>query len=129
LFGGPLRTQMDAFLALWPSPYPDPVTDGTGLWRGRLRVAYNEPYTFSVPAGGVVITIEGAVVLDSSASPPKITPTPLVVGQLYELEVQYPQQQAGMPVDVQWTSPSTPTETIPSTNLLLRSTLDAFQAS
>jgi len=108
----------------WSTTGPDPSVgqnNFTVAWTGSVQPQFDETYTFSSTADdGVRLWVngqelyngwvaEGATTYDGSIA--------LKAGQLYNIELDYFQSGGDAVVGLQWSSPSTPEEFIPTTQL------------
>ena len=108
----------------WGNGSPDPKIPVDGFsarWTGQLLAAKSEPYTISATADdGVRVWIGGALVVDGwvDEAPTEHTGTiSLVAGQLYDIRIEYYEDGGGAEIMLAWSSPSTPKEIIPETQL------------
>ena len=92
------------------------------VWTGEVQAQYSENYTFStISDDGCEVFINGqAVITDLHDQGPTLTssaPIALTAGQSYSITVLYFQASAGAEMDLDWSSPHTPTEAIPQSQL------------
>ena len=110
----------------WNSSSPAPsigLTDYTVKWTGSVKAQFTEPYTFvTIADDGVRLFIGGQELINEwiDQAPTQWSGTMnLVAGQTYALEMDYYQNQGGAVASLSWSSPSTPLQIIPATQLYL----------
>jgi fibronectin type 3 domain-containing protein len=109
----------------WNNVSPDPSVPQTNYsvrWTGEIQAQYSEPYKFStVSDDGVEVIVNGQVVInDNSPHSPTVdtsAPIQLVAGQSYAIEVDYFQAGGGAEAILDWSSPSTPQNVVPQSQL------------
>lgn len=99
-----------------------PSTDWSARWTGLVQAQYSQTYTFITVSGdGVRLFVNGKELIndwtDHTAKTDSATIS-LQAGQLYSIEVDYYYQDTGSAeVQLSWSSPSTPNEVIPASQL------------
>jgi uncharacterized repeat protein (TIGR03806 family) len=104
------------------SPNPSiPTTDYTVRWTGMVQPQFDETYTFSTTTDdGVRLWVNGQLIIDEwvDQAPTTWTGTiALQAQQYYNIQMDYYQNQGGAVASLSWSSPSTPLEVIPTTQL------------
>ena len=109
----------------WTNTSPDPVISATNFvvrWTGTVLAQFNETYTFqTVSDAGVRLWINGALVINrwtNQALTTLAASVPLVAQERYNVQLDYfYTNQGGAQARLAWSSPSTPLQTIPQTQL------------
>jgi uncharacterized repeat protein (TIGR03806 family) len=109
----------------WTNTSPDPsigLTNYVVRWSGAVQPQFNETYTFSTYSdAGVLLWVNGQLLINKWVNQTPTTWTaalPLVAQQRYNIELEYFYQNSGGPVaQLSWTSPSTPLQIIPTSQL------------
>lgn len=108
----------------WNNGPPDPgiaTNNYTVRWTGMVQPLYNETYTFSTMTDdGVRLWVNGRLLIDhwTPQSPTTWSGTmALQALQLYPIEMDYFQQGGGALAQLSWSSPSTPQNIIPQSQL------------
>jgi uncharacterized repeat protein (TIGR03806 family) len=123
--GAPTLTRVDPVINFdWSTTGPDPSvgqTDFTVRWTGSVQPQFNEYYTFAATADdGVRLFVNGQELVNEWVDEAATTYTAsvqLVAQQLYNIEMDYYQGGGDAAAQLAWSSPSTPSEIIPSTQL------------
>ncbi|MGH7968171.1 MAG: PA14 domain-containing protein, partial [Limisphaerales bacterium] len=122
----PTLTRTDAVVNFnWTNTSPAPVISSNNFvvrWTGSVQQQFNETYTFSTYSdAGVRLWLNGQLLLNKWANQSPTTWTaalPLVAQQRYNLTFEYFYQNQGGPVvALSWSSPSTPQQIIPQSQL------------
>ena len=97
-------------------------TDFEVVWTGEVQAQYSEDYTFStISDDGSELIVNGQpVISDLQAQAPTLdtsSPIALQAGKTYPIELLYFQAGGGAEMYLNWSSPHTPTETIPQSQL------------
>lgn len=123
--GSPILVRTDAVVNFnWSTNGPDPsvgATNFTVRWTGSVQPQFNETYTFYATADdGVRLWINGRELINGwvneSATTYSSTIT-LNAQELYNIEMDYYQAAGSAVAELQWSSPSTPLEVIPQSQL------------
>ena len=109
----------------WTNSSPDPSISATNFvvrWSGSVLPQFNETYTFSAYTGaGVLLWVNGQLVINGWVNQNPIIRTaslPLAAQQRYNIELEYfYQNQGGAVAQLSWSSPSTPLQIIPESQL------------
>jgi len=122
----PTLIRTDAFVNFnWTNSSPDPSISSnnfTARWTGAVQPQFNETYTFyTFSDAGVRLWLNNQLLIDHWANQ---SPTlwsnsiPLVAQQRYNIKLEYFYQNTGGAVAaLSWSSPSTPQQIIPKTQL------------
>lgn len=122
-------TRIDAELnVFWPdtsSPGANvPGDEFSARWRGRVRAAFSESYTFVVDCDdGVRLWIDGQLVLDHWDRAPNTyfgltsQPVALTAGRLHDIRVELQDFYSDAWLVVKWESASQPRQVVPATRL------------
>jgi uncharacterized repeat protein (TIGR03806 family) len=122
----PTLTRTDAFVNFnWTNTSPDPAISSNNFvarWTGAVQPQFNETYTFyTFSDAGVRLWLNNQLLIDHWANQ---TPTtwsnsiPLVAQQRYNIRLEYFYQNTGGAVAaLSWSSPSTPRQIIPQSQL------------
>jgi iron transport multicopper oxidase len=90
-------------------------------WTGQIEPQFAEQYTFYTRSDdGVRLTIDGKLVVDDFVDHGVKEDTALVVlatGKRYAIQMDYYQKEGGATAALLWSSPSTPKEVVPATQL------------
>ncbi len=122
----PTLTRTDAVVNFnWTNTSPDPSISSNNFvarWAGSVQPQFNETYTFSTySAAGVRLWLNGQLLINKWINQSATTWTasiPLVAQQRYNVSLDYFYQNVGGPtVALSWSSPSTPQQIIPQTQL------------
>jgi hypothetical protein len=125
LFGVPSVNRVDAEINFG---YPDTITvsspkhdEFAERWTGEIQAQFTEPYALSLSSDdGVRMWLNENLVIDnwSSHSNKEMTAIAnLVAGQHYLIRIEYFQNHGGSKLRLAWSSPSTPKEVIPQSQL------------
>jgi hypothetical protein len=105
----------------WGGAAPDPSLPSTNFsvrWTGQIEAVYTELYTFTTTADdGIRLWVNGTLLVDDWVPQPPTTKTGtinLIAGQKYDIKVEYFQAAGGDVCKLQWSSPSTPIQFVPS---------------
>ncbi len=121
----PTLTRTDAVVNFhWNTNGPDPrigQTVFTARWVGSVEPQYNETYTFSVTADdGVRLWVNGQLLVDAWLDQAPTTyqgSITLKAQQIYNIRMDYYQDDGGAAAALAWSSPSTALAVIPQTQL------------
>src|SRR6266566_812900 len=90
-------------------------------WSGQVLAQKSETYTFYVRSDdGAKLVVNGKVLVDkmvAQAATEWSGTINLVAGQMYDLHLDYFDRAGGASAQLSWSSPSTPKQIIPSTQL------------
>lgn len=90
-------------------------------WCGKIKPSHSEPYTFTVLADdGVQLWIDNICRIDelkNQSATEYRTTLDLQAGKLYDIRIRYYQDLFDAVVRLSWSSPSTPLQVVPQTNL------------
>jgi hypothetical protein len=91
-------------------------------WTGKIKAAKSERYTFHARVDdGVRLFVNGQRLLDcwrpQAATDVTSASINLVAGQKYDIKVEYFQRFGGAQISLKWSSPTTPKQLIPNTQL------------
>jgi len=124
--GSPVLVQTNATINFnWGTVGPSPVvgkTNFTVRWTGLVQPQFNETYNFyTVADDGVRLYINGQLLIndwvDKTAATTNSGSISLAAQQLYNIELDYYQKTNNASVVLSWSSPSTPQEIVPQTQL------------
>jgi hypothetical protein len=108
----------------WENAPPDPsigLTNYTAEWTGSVKPQFSETYTFYATAeDGVRVWVDGQLIIDEWFDQPTTTyqgSIALNAQQLYDIQVEYYEDQGGGLIELAWSSPSTPQAIIPQGQL------------
>ena len=109
----------------WKSAPPSPKvsrTEFTARWTGSVQPQFSETYTFTTwTDAGTRLWINGQLLIDAWSNQPATShraSMPMVAQQLYNIEMDYYYHGQGVPVaQLSWSSPSTPLQVIPQSQL------------
>jgi hypothetical protein len=112
----------------WGAGTPDPaVTAGnfSARWTGQVQPYTTETYTFEVEASdGARLWVNNQLLVDnwSNHNPAVKTSGSIAVnsGQKYDIKLEYYESTGAAAAKLHWSSPQTPLETIPETQLYAR---------
>ncbi len=99
----------------WGAQTPDPSISAptfSAKWVGQVQAQYSEVYTFIIEAPGGydgTVILNEQMIIDSSQGENAIvysTPTALVAGQWYDIEVAYRSYGGTAGIKLKWSSPS-----------------------
>jgi hypothetical protein len=109
---------------VWSGTSPDPRIPTyafSARWTGQLLAAVSEPYTIYATADdGVRVYLGGQLIIDGWKDQPPTeysSTVSLVAGLRYAVVIEYYQGWGGSQVSLSWSSPSTPKQIIPTTQL------------
>ncbi len=110
---------------LWNASGPDPSIGASNYavrWTGIVQPTFSETYTFSVTIDdGARLWINGQKIIDAwtNQQPAIFTASlPMVGQQFYNIQMDYYYQNDGLAqASLSWSSPSTPKEIVPQTQL------------
>ena len=96
-------------------------------WTGQVQAQYSEAYTFkTVSDDGVRLYVNGQLVINDwtyhSATTDTSAPIQLAAGQKYAVEMDYFEGTGAATAQLLWSSPSTPAEIVPTSQLYGSST-------
>jgi titin len=98
-----------------------PATQWSAKWTGQVQAQYTETYTFETVADdGVRLFVNGQELINDwqDQGPTAATGSiALVAGQKYNIEMDYYQDGGGMAAELYWSSPSTPGQFVPQSDL------------
>ncbi len=123
--GPPTLTRIDPVVFFdWGGGSPDPsisVDHFTGRWTGQIKAQFTEPYTFYLTGDdGVRMWVNGQQLINAwqDQGPTEYSGTiNLMAGQRYDIRVEYYENGGGAVCKLEWSSPSTARETIPTSQL------------
>ncbi len=125
-FTNPAMTRIDSNVSFteWSAGVHYAIT-GTVYsvrWTGKIMAQFSEPHTFYLGSGGGHrLWIDNKVVFDSWVEhyPDqfKSAPVTLVAGQLYDIKLEYFNNDAGTGMGLLWSAPSLPVEYVPQSQL------------
>ncbi len=108
----------------WGLGSPDPLISPdwfTARWTGQLQAQYSETYTFYFTAeDGVRLWLNGQKLMDgwTAGGPTEYRVTnSLVAGKRYDLRIEYFASTGSASALLEWSSPSTPRQPVPATQL------------
>lgn len=118
-------TRTDATLDFdWGAGSPDASVGPDSFsarWTGQVQAQYSETYTFrTVSDDGVRLWVNGVQVVTNwtDHAPTENTGTiTLVAGQKYDVRMEYYENGGGAVARLLWSSPSTPRQAVPTTQL------------
>ena len=122
----PTLTRTDAVVNFnWTNTSPDPAISSNNFvvrWTGAVQAQFNETYTLSTFSdAGVRLWLNGQLLIDkwTNQAPSVWNATvPLAAQQRYNIRLEYfYQNQGGATVALSWSSPSTPQQIIPQSQL------------
>ncbi len=122
----PTATRVDPTINFnWNSAGPIAALGNTNYsvrWTGEVQAQFTEPYTFYTDSDdGIQVILNGQTIISDYVlhSPTVDTSATinLVAGQSYTIEVDYFQNSGGAVASLSWSSPSTPEEIIPQSQL------------
>jgi hypothetical protein len=91
------------------------------FWTGNVQAQYTETYTFTTLSDdGVQLRIDGQTIIDNwtDHAPAENSGTiTLVAGQKYAINLNYYENGGGATIKLLWSSPSTPRQVIPQSQL------------
>ena len=123
--GPPTITRVDPTIhADWSAAGPDPrigQSKYTVRWTGTVQAQFNETYTFYATADdGVRLTVNGKQLVNGwvDQGPTEYSgTTDLKSGQRYNIQLDFYQNGGGAYIQLEWSSPSTPRQDIPTLQL------------
>jgi hypothetical protein len=122
----PTLVRTDAVIDFdWKTTPPSPAVNRTEFsvrWTGCVQPQYSETYTFTTwTDAGARLWINGQLLINAWSNQPPTAhrvSIPLVARQLYNIEMDYYYHEQGEPVaQLSWSSPSTPEQIIPQSQL------------
>jgi hypothetical protein len=124
----PVLTRTDTRLYFnWGEFSPAPEVDDDNFfvrWTGQVLAQYSEPYTFTIRADdGVRLWVDGQLLVDAWKDQPFTAYTGtlmLQAGRRYDIKVEYYEDKEAAAAQLLWSSPSTPLQPIPQTQLFPR---------
>jgi hypothetical protein len=126
LDGSPVLTRIDPQVDFsWGegSPASDIPTDPFSVrWTGQVEAPFSEDYTFhTLSDDGIRLSLNGQVIIenwsDHGPTWDDSSLIPLTVGQRYTLTLEYYENTRGADAHLEWSSPSTSRQVIPSDRL------------
>ncbi|MHA6532843.1 PA14 domain-containing protein [Paenibacillus sp. BAC0078] len=129
LSGTPALVRNDAVLDFnWRLGSPDAAISNDFFsvrWSGKIKPLYSETYSFyTTTDDGVRVWVNGTLVIDSwtkQSGTERTGSISLQAGQLYELKVEYYENQGDAKARLMWESPSQVKGTVPANALFLPS--------
>ena len=123
--GTPALSRIDPSINFdWGGGSPDPSVSAdhfTVRWTGAVKAQFTEPYTFYLTGDdGVRLWINGQRLVDAwqDQGPTEYSATvSFVAGQLYNIQVDYYENGGGAVAKLEWSSPSTVRQFIPTSQL------------
>ncbi|MRN51556.1 hypothetical protein GJB61_00850 [Paenibacillus sp. LC-T2] len=131
LSGNPVIVRNDAALDFnWRLLSPD-ATLGVDFfsvrWSGKIKPLYSETYQiFTTSDDGIRVWINGSLVIDSwtkQSGTERQGSITMNAGQLYDLKVEYYENQGDASARLMWGSPSQAKGAVPSSALFLPSSI------
>ncbi|MBY3622793.1 glycosyl hydrolase [Acinetobacter sp. CUI P1] len=127
LSGTPALTKNDAVIDFnWQLGTPEAslgIDNFSIRWSGKMKALYSETYQiYTASDDGIRVWIDGIPVIDSwieQSVTERQGSITLKAGQLYDIKVEYYENQGDARVKLMWQSPSQPKGTIPSSVLFL----------
>ncbi|WP_276482117.1 PKD domain-containing protein [Paraflavitalea pollutisoli] len=125
-FTNPAMTRIDSNVSFteWSAGVHYAITSNvySVRWTGKIMPQYSESYTFYLGSGGGHrLWIDNKLIVDSwlehYPDTFKSSSITLVAGQLYDIKLEYFNQDAGTGMGLLWTSPSLPLEYVPQSQL------------
>ncbi|MDF2189677.1 PA14 domain-containing protein [Paraflavitalea sp. CAU 1676] len=125
-FTNPAMTRIDSNVSFteWSAGVHYAITGSTysARWTGKIMPQYSEAFTFYLGSGGGHrLWIDNKIIIDSWVEhyPDqfKSVPVTLVAGQLYDLKLEYFNNDGGTGMGLLWSSPSLPIEYVPQSQL------------
>ena len=129
LAGAAVKSRTDLLVDFsWGAGSPDaavPSAAFSARWRGQVQPYTTELYTFEVEASdGARLWVNGQSIVDKwSNNNPAVKTTgtiALVCGQKYDIVLEYYKSSGNSRIALRWSSPQTPLEVIPETQLYAR---------
>ncbi len=125
LSGTPVTNRVEAQVDFdWGLGAPAGLTNAdefSARWTGELEAQYTEPYTLSVETDdGARVWLNEQLIIDNwvDAPTPEVTaPVNFVAGQRYLLRIEYYENHFYAGARLRWSSPSTPKQIIPQSQL------------
>nr|WP_231869930.1 PA14 domain-containing protein [Paenibacillus riograndensis] len=129
LSGAPAVVRTDAVLDFnWRLGSPDaaiPTDFFSVRWSGKIKPLYSETYQiYTTSDDGVRVWVNGTLVIDSwmkQSGTERTGSISLQAGQLYDIKVEYYENQGDARARLMWESPSQVKETVPASALFLPS--------
>ncbi|WP_019913291.1 PA14 domain-containing protein [Paenibacillus sp. HW567] len=129
LSGTPALVRNDAVLDFnWRQGSPDAAIGNDFFsvrWSGKIKPQYSETYSFyTTTDDGVRVWVNGTLVIDSwtkQSGTERTGSISLQAGQLYELKMEYYENQGDAKARLMWESPSQVKGTVPANALFLPS--------
>jgi len=108
----------------WGTGSPDssiPVDHFSARWTGQLQAKYSETYTFTTTSDdGVRLWVNGQLLINNwtnHAAVDNSATITLVAGQKYDIIMEYYENTGGAVAKLFWSSPNTPKQIIPQSQL------------
>ena len=125
LSGLPALTQVDATVDHnYGGGTPAPGVNSTNFsvrWTGQVQTQYSETYSFyTVSDDGIRLWVNGNLLIDNwtyHSSTENRADIALLAGNKYDIAIEYFQGYGGSVAQLLWSSPSTPKEVIPQSQL------------
>ena len=128
--GTPGFSQIDPTIDFsWPAPAtPDPVLSSTGdnfsiRWTGQVQTYSSETFTFYVKSDeGARLWVNGTLLVDSwvdQTATEHSGTIALNASVKYDIKLEYYERTGDASVQLSWSSPTTPKQVIPETQLFL----------
>jgi hypothetical protein len=100
-------------------------------WAGKLLAPLKEDYTFYVRvSGGARLTVDGQLIIDEWQAQMNVVEysatMSLEPGRLYDIRLDFFKQSNGATIELRWSSPSTPKQIIPRSQLYSGVLFDSF---
>lgn len=129
LSGAPAVVRTDAVLDFnWRQGTPDAaigIDFFSVRWSGKLKPLYTETYQiYTTSDDGIRVRINGELVIDSwmkQSGTERTGSISLTAGQLYDIQVEYYENQGDARARLMWESPSQVKATVPASALFLPS--------
>ena len=123
--GPPTLSRIDPVVFFdWGGGSPDASISAdhfTGRWTGQVKAQFTEPYTFYLTGDdGVRMWVNGQQLVNAwqDQGPTEYSGTiTLVAGQRYDIRMEYYENGGGAVCKLEWSSPSTVRQTIPTSQL------------
>ncbi|OLE54053.1 MAG: hypothetical protein AUG51_10120 [Acidobacteria bacterium 13_1_20CM_3_53_8] len=104
-----------------PAPQIAPVAYSIN-WTGKLLAPFDEDYTFFVRVkDGVRLRVDNQLIIDQWQAQTNVVEhsatIKLVPGRLYDISLDFFKQSGDATIELRWSSPSTPKQTVPQSQL------------
>nr|WP_245864732.1 PA14 domain-containing protein [Paenibacillus donghaensis] len=127
LSGSPVLMREDAKLDFnWRQNSPDPLLGidfFSVRWSGLIKPEYSETYQiYTTSDDGIRVWVDGSLIIDSwtkQSGTERVGEISLSAGQLYEIKVEYYENQGDARVRLMWESASQSKGTVPASALFL----------